>query len=155
MKQAALMSFALSLCVVSSMSADAATKADAPKGSYLTNATGTVTWDGIAATDNGQFSCLKPANGKSALFPSGETWTITLTRPNSSGTVTPFQFTKSDGWQYTVTITGPVPASFPSTLYLVTVQSQSVGKGVESVSLQGENVNENSCIHGDGTKTAK
>ena len=137
MKQAALMSFALSLSVASAMSADAATKGDAPKGSYLTDATGTVTWDSIAATDNGQFSCLKPANGKSALFPSGETWTITLTRPNSSGTITPFQFPKTEGW------------------YLVTVQSQSIGKGVESVSLQGENVNENSCIHGDGTKTAK
>lgn len=154
MKQAALMSLALSLYVASAMSADAATKGDTPKGSYLTDATGTVAWDGIAATDNGQFSCLKPADGKTALFTSGETWTITLTRPNSSGTVTAFQFPKN-GWQSVVTITGPVPPSFPSTLYLVTVQSQSIGKGVESVSLQGENINEGGCLHGPGTKTSK
>ena len=60
MKQAALMMFAPSLCIALAMSAGAATKTDAIKASYLTNATGTVTWDGIAATDNGQYSCLKP-----------------------------------------------------------------------------------------------
>jgi hypothetical protein len=154
MKLAALTTFALLLCVASVTSAEAAT--NLTKTSYLTNASGSVAWNSLTATDSGPYSCVKPTSYGSALMQSGETWTVTLTRSNSSGKVTPLQFpVYSTDWPVgLVTITavpgpgGPTPPAFPATLYLVKVQNQSITAGVETLSLQGEDISEASCIHG-------
>lgn len=79
-----------------------------------------------------------------------------MTRSNSSGKLTPLQFpVYSTDWLVgLVTITvlpglgSPTPPAFPSTLYLVKVQNQSINAGVETLSLLGENISEASCIHG-------
>lgn len=158
MRHATLTTFALLLCLALAISADAAT--NLTKTSYLTNATGTINWNSITATDNGPFTCAVPggANPQAYITQIGHTWVVTLTRSNSSGKVTPLQITNAGTIDSTVTITtvagpgGPTPPAFPSTLYDLHV-AQSIAAGVESLSFQGGDASHNACIHATGTKS--